>query len=72
MIFSMCTEEEASRQTDLLPCISIMIQARLARDGFVVLPTDGPSGSERVHDLDTALSTFQHYLQTGKLDHLLT
>ncbi|KAH3792900.1 hypothetical protein DPMN_146401 [Dreissena polymorpha] len=48
-------DDDIIRQTGLRPCLQLVIQSRLRRDGFIILPSDVRDGVQRVTNEAQAL-----------------
>ncbi|XP_041370876.1 uncharacterized protein LOC121384520 isoform X2 [Gigantopelta aegis] len=59
-------DERICHQTDFKTCLKLVIQSRLAREGFVSIPSDLRQGVEEVTDLDEAMAKIDRYLATKK------
>ncbi|XP_052221663.1 collagen alpha-1(XII) chain-like [Dreissena polymorpha] len=56
-------DDDIIRQTGIRPCLQLVIQSRLRRDGFIILPSDVREGVQRVTNEAQALDLIDKFIK---------
>lgn len=62
-------DDDIIRQTGLRPCLELVIQSRLRRDGFIILPSDVTNGVQRVTNEAQALELIEKFIKGRRRIH---
>ncbi|KAH3792882.1 hypothetical protein DPMN_146383 [Dreissena polymorpha] len=64
-------DDDIIRQTGLRPCLQLVIQSRLRRDGFIILPSDVRDGVQRVTNEAQALDLIDKFIKDRRWINIL-
>jgi hypothetical protein len=64
-------DDDIIRQTGIRPCLQLVIQSRLRRDGFIILPSDVRDGVQRVTNEAQALDLIDKFIKDRRWINIL-